>query len=47
MIKVREKCPHVKNLILFDNIPEEKKARAIEIGYTIYHYDEVIEEGKK
>lgn len=47
MIKVREKCPSLKNLVLFDNIPEDKKARAIELGYKVYHYDEVIEEGKR
>lgn len=47
LIKAKEQSPHLKNLILFDNIPEEKMKKAVDAGLQVYHFNDVIAKGKE
>mmetsp|Transcript_43353 Transcript_43353/g.41771 ORF Transcript_43353/g.41771 Transcript_43353/m.41771 type:complete len:273 (+) Transcript_43353:420-1238(+) len=46
-LKAKANCPTLKNLVLYDDVTEEQKARGNELGLTIYTYNDVLEEGKK
>jgi long-chain acyl-CoA synthetase len=47
LLKVKTKCPHLKNIVVFDFIKEEQRQKADELGLSVIEYSAVIEEGKK
>jgi len=40
------KIPHLKNLLSYDAVPEDKEKEAIDAGFKVYHFQQVVEAGK-
>lgn len=47
LLKVKLKCPSIKNIITFDDTPAEKQEKAKELGVSIYHFRDVLEQGRQ
>lgn len=46
LIKVKPECHSFTTIVTFDDIPEEKLQKAKSIGLTVYHYNDVLNEGR-
>ena len=47
LLKVKPECAHLKTIVTFDDLPEEKLNKAKELGIKVYHYNDILNEGKK
>lgn len=46
-VTVGNKCPSLKNIILFDKVTEEQRQKAQALDIKVYEYEQVIELGKQ
>jgi long-subunit acyl-CoA synthetase (AMP-forming) len=41
LLKAKEQCPHLKNIVCFDELPADKKQKAESMGLRVLTYKEV------
>jgi long-chain acyl-CoA synthetase len=46
LLKVKPECHSFVNIISFDDVPEDKMTKAKSLGLNVFHYNEILNEGK-
>ena len=47
LLKAKMNCNSLKSIVCFDEIPAEKRQAAENLGLTVYHFNDILDDGKK